>query len=353
MRHGSRDDDCRVGIARMIAITPPNAESATTTLDPKITARNKAVAREFAGQFVFLSANDPEFDRKIGHIAAIGKSEETALADLTHAAMTRSLSRDQQAANGYSAMANLRTIVERLHPGGDDKALQPRKFLGLFPSARRQTGYFHRYEVEQGAIEAALSTMKASRDFLLLDTIAVNRLREAMPPLLTKLAESVHLCDCIEQRLEKLATDIDASDPSKADALRRDVLFAARQRHMDLMTTTALAQQSALTLALVTRNNTELVKGIDRATATTIAALRTAIIASQTLTQQGLMLDRIEGLKASGSSLIEAAAVPLEQSAPGDDMAASQHLAALRRALDEVSESVDSLALQRSDHRPV
>jgi len=46
----------------------------------------------------------------------------------------------------------------------------------------------------------------------------------------------------------------------------------------------------------VRKNNIELIKGVDRATTTTIAALRTAVIVAQALGNQKLVLDQITAL---------------------------------------------------------
>jgi uncharacterized protein YaaN involved in tellurite resistance len=48
----------------------------------------------------------------------------------------------------------------------------------------------------------------------------------------------------------------------------------------------------------------ELIKGVDRATTTTVAALRTAVIVAQALANQKLVLDQITALRATTSNLI-------------------------------------------------
>src|SRR3712207_7990289 len=55
----------------------------------------------------------------------------------------------------------------------------------------------------------------------------------------------------------------------------------------------------------VRKNNIELVKGVDRATTTTVAALRTAVIVAQALSNQKLVLDQITALNTTTSDLIQ------------------------------------------------
>ena len=83
------------------------------------------------------------------------------------------------------------------------------------------------------------------------------------------------------------------------------MLFYVRQKHQDLLTQLAVSIQGYLAIDLVRKNNIELIKGVDRATTTTIAALRTAVIVAQALANQKLVLDQITALNTTTSNLIE------------------------------------------------
>ena len=154
----------------------------------------------------------------------------------------------------------------------------------------------------------------------------------------------------LDERFERLAGQLDASDPAKARRLRETALFEVRQRHGDLLTQMAVSQQSYAMLGIVLTNNLELVKGIDRASATTIAALQTAIVAAQTLANQRIVLDRIGGVTTAAAALSEGAS---DASARGnarvalDSAEASQQVAALRSAIADVAASVDALDSQQ------
>src|SRR3546814_4114994 len=76
--------------------------------------------------------------------------------------------------------------------------------------------------------------------------------------------------------------------PVKAKILRENALFYARQRTQDLLTQMAVTVQGYLALDLVKKNNVELVKGVDRASTTTVGALKTAITVAQAMTNQKL-----------------------------------------------------------------
>src|SRR3546814_5898090 len=93
-----------------------------------------------------------------------------------------------------------------------------------------------------------------------------------------------------------------------------------------------------------------LIKGIDRASSTTIAALQTAVVAAQTLANQNLVLSRINGVQAAAGSLIDRTSASTSHGNQQIDLAgaeAARQVASLRTAFAEVRTSVDSLENQQ------
>ncbi len=120
-----------------------------------------------------------------------------------------------------------------------------------------------------------------------------------------RLAQYSYVAEHLDAALVAKIAELEATDPDKAKALREDVLFAVRQKHQDLLTQLAVSIQGYLAIDLVRKNNLELIKGVDRATTTTISALRTAVIVAQALANQKLVLDQITALNTTTSNLIE------------------------------------------------
>src|SRR2546423_5440131 len=113
-----------------------------------------------------------------------------------------------------------------------------------------------------------------------------------------------------------LAAQIDQigqTNPERAKALRQDALFYVRQKRQDLLTQLAVNVQGYLTLDLVRKNNLELIKGVDRATTTTVSALRTAVMTALALNSQKLVLDQITALNTTTGNLIESTSQMLRQ----------------------------------------
>ena len=84
--------------------------------------------------------------------------------------------------------------------------------------------------------------------------------------------------------------------------------------------------QGYLALDLVKKNNVELVKGVDRASTTTVGALRTAVTVAQAMTNQRLVLDQITALNTTTAGIIDSTGKLLrDNTAKIHEQAASEH----------------------------
>jgi len=109
----------------------------------------------------------------------------------------------------------------------------------------------------------------------------------------------------IDASVSAKLTELEATDLEKARVVKEELLFYIRQKVQDLLTQLAVTVQGYLAMDMVRKNNLELIKGVDRATTTTVSALRTAVIVAQALANQKLVLDQIGALNTTTSNLIE------------------------------------------------
>jgi len=128
-----------------------------------------------------------------------------------------------------------------------------------------------------------------------------------------RLEQFVYMASQLDDALTRKIADIDPVDPEKARALREDALFYVRQKRQDLLTQLSVSVQGYIALDLIRKNNIELIKGVERATTTTVSALRTAVIAALALGNQRLVLDQISALNSTTGSMIEATSQMLRQ----------------------------------------
>src|SRR5690606_14627469 len=147
-------------------------------------------------------------------------------------------------------------------------------------------------------------------------------------------------------KLEDKAKELDATNPEKARVLRQGPLFAVRQRTTDLLTQMAVSVQGYLALDLVKKNNQELVKGVDRASTTTVGALRTAVTVAQAMTNQKLALSQITALNETTANIIDSTSAMLSsQTAQIHEQASSSTipLETLQRAFDNIYQTMDAI----------
>jgi uncharacterized protein YaaN involved in tellurite resistance len=163
---------------------------------------------------------------------------------------------------------------------------------------------------------------------------------------MVQIRQYIYIGKKIDGALEDRLAELDASDPEKARVVRQEMLFYVRQKVQDLLTQLAVNIQGYLALDMIRKNNLELIKGVDRATTTTVSALRTAVIVAQALANQKLVLDQISALNTTTSNLIEATSKMLkDQTVDIHQQAASStiNLDQLQAAFSNIYEAMDMI----------
>lgn len=240
-------------------------------------------------------------------------------------------------------LLQLRRTVEDLDPG---KARGSKKFLGMIPFGDQVTDYFRRYQSSQQQLNGILHALRSGQDELTKDNVALNMEKQNLWTVMGRLNQYVYIAERLDARLSAQVAELQFSDPEKAKALSQDVLFYVRQKHQDLLTQLAVSIQSYLAIDIIIKNNIELIKGVDRASTTTISALRTAVIVAQALGNQKLVLDQITALNTTTSQMIQRTSEMLkENSARIQEQAASSTigLEQLQAAFANIYSTMDSI----------
>jgi uncharacterized protein YaaN involved in tellurite resistance len=244
------------------------------------------------------------------------------------------------------SLLELRQTVTELDPNRADLS-GAKKVLKFLPGGDKVQRYFAKYESAQTQLNAIIKSLQSGQDELRKDNASIDTEKANMWATMGKLGEYNELAGALDAAVEEKIAQLQAAgDSKKADALKADALFPIRQRRQDIMTQMAVAVQGYMALDLVRKNNLELIKGVDRAQTTTIAALRTAIIVSQALSRQKLVLEQITALNATTSDLIERTSEQLRiQGGQINQQAASStvEVAKLQAAFDNVFATMDAL----------
>ncbi|MDB5689114.1 MAG: toxic anion resistance family protein [Sphingomonas bacterium] len=303
-------------------------------------------ADAFIADLVAQDANSPEFGRRVDQLTDMGRREIAEAAGQSN----RFLDRPVRAMDGESGvgtdLAELRRTIEDLDPGSRGSLTSPRKLFGLIPFGDKMRDYFDSYKSAQSHIASILTRLSSGKDELLKDNAAIDVERRTLWAAMGRLEQMIHVAKALDTGIEEKAAELDATDPAKARALRETALFYIRQRSTDLLTQMAVTVQGYLALDLVKKNNVELVKGVDRASTTTVAALRTAVTVAQALTNQKLVLDQITALNTTTANIIDSTGALLKsQTATIHQQAASATipLETLKRAFQNIYDTMDTI----------
>ncbi|MCM0033429.1 toxic anion resistance protein [Sandarakinorhabdus limnophila] len=328
------------------AIAPAKAAGLVPLKDQE-KAQLEAKVESFIDELIATDAASPEFGKKVDALANLGATEIARAA----AQSNRFLDRPTRALNkeaGIGAdLVQLRKIVEDLDPGKSGKLTGRKKLFGLIPvGGNKLRSYFDSYKSAQTNINAILGALKSGKDELLKDNISIEDERAKLWDAMGKLEQMVHMSKVLDEKLEERATELDVVDPAKAKAIRENALFYVRQRTQDLLTQLAVSVQGYLALDLVKKNNVELMKGVDRASTTTVSALRTAVTVAEAMTNQKLVLEQITQLNTTTAGIIDSTGELLKSNtAMIHEQAAASTIPVetLQRAFQNVYQTMDAI----------
>jgi uncharacterized protein YaaN involved in tellurite resistance len=211
----------------------------------------------------------------------------------------------------------------------------------------KMTDYFRKYKSSQDHIDAVLNSLYHGQDELRKDIATIEQEKANLWQIMHRLQQYIYVAEQLAQALEARIADLEVDDPEKARVVKEEILFYVRQKEQDLMTQLAVSVQGYLALDVIRKNDLELIKGVERATTTTISALRTAVITAQALSNQKLVLDQITALNTTTSDLIEStSAMFQEQSSEVHQQASGAmiNLQQLQNAFDNVFATLDMIS---------
>lgn len=300
-----------------VAVVPQDEADQLVKLDLTKVPELDAKVNDFVRHVLQTPVNTSVFDEKVKAIHQLGSAEIRASAQIANRMLDRPAKSMDKALFDNSPIAKslteLRSVIEELDPSRQGSLSSPRKFLGIIPMGKSVQDYFRKYQSSQTHINAIIESLYHGKDELMKDNASIEQEKVNMWALMQSLRQYIYVGKKIDERLEQKIGELEATDPEKARVVKEELLFYVRQKNMDFLTQLAVNIQGYLALDMIRKNNLELIKGVDRATTTTIAALRTAVMVSQALSSQKLVLDQINALNSTTSSLIESTSVMLKR----------------------------------------
>lgn len=334
--------------APVAAVTPAQATSAVR-IDPAVASQIQAAVTSYVDSLTSLEAQSPAFEQKVASISRMGHEEIRRSAEASNRFLnkpTAALKQGpmSQGSEVSNALLSLRQQIESLDPSRH--LGQRRGFFRRSPFSAQVGEYFRKYQSSQTQIEAIVNGLYRSQDELLRDNAALEQEKVHLWEMKRRLDQYAYMAAQLDEALTRKIAELQARDPEKAKALQEDALFYVRQKRQDLLTQLAVTVQGYLALDLIRKNNAELIKGVERATTTTVSALRTAVIAALALGNQRLVLDQITALNTTTGNIIESTSQMLrQQTAEIQNQAASSTVSIekLQAAFNNIYATIDTI----------
>jgi len=304
------------------------------------------IARELAQ----LSPDSEAYKERVRSLESLANAEITRSAGVSNRLLerpTRAMATLGEGAPVAKSLLDLRGTIEKLDPAHQGDLFSPKKILGVLPFGNKLRDYFRGYESSQNHLNAIIEALRRGKDELLRDNASIEQEKTTMWTLMGELEKHGYLARALGDALEREVDALQATDPQRARVLAEDALFAARQKQQDIATQLAVNVQGYMALDLIKRNNGELVKGVDRATTTTVAALQTAVVTAQAVANQKLVLDQIGALRTTTSNLILSTSQMLRQNAgriQEDATNPTVDVEQLKEAFANVRATIDGMA---------
>ncbi len=336
-----------------VAPVAPNDAAGAVPLSDADRAKLDEMVSGYLDASMSLDVHSQAFTDRLRDIGRLGDDDIRSAASVSNRLLDKPMAAMQnggltQNSAVSRSLLDLRHQMEDLDPSTQGDLLSPRKLLGILPFGTRSRvrDYFDKYRSSQHQIDAIITALYQGQDELQRDNASIEQEKANLWVAMGRLRQYSYLAQRLDSALTAKIASLEATDPDRARVLKEDMLFPVRQKNQDLLTQLAVSVQGYLALDIIRRNNLELVRGVQRATTTTIAALRTAVIVAQALADQKLVLDQITALNTTTSNLIESTGQMLrQQSADINAQAASStvDVAKLQAAFQNVYATMDEI----------
>jgi uncharacterized protein YaaN involved in tellurite resistance len=336
-----------------VEAVPATKAEESVPVSPADKAKLDAMVASYLDAVSSLDPHSQAFADKVRDIGKLGDDDIRASAAVSNRLLEKPLAAMQnggltEASTVSRSLLDLRRQVEDLDPAKQGDMFSPKKLLGLLPfgAGDKLRDYFDKYRSSQHQIDSIITSLYHGQDELQRDNAAIEQEKANLWTTMGRLRQYAYLAGRLDDALAARIAVIETSDPERAKVLKEDMLFSVRQKHQDLLTQLAVSVQGYLALDVIRRNNLELIKGVQRATTTTISALRTAVIVAQALADQKLVLDQITALNTTTSNLIESTSEMLhQQSGAINEQAASAtvELGKLQNAFNNIYATMDEI----------
>lgn len=217
--------------------------------------------------------------------------------------------------------------------------------------------YFARFQKADDMIHDILESLEKGKNILKRDSTTLEIEQVAMRDLTMKLNQNIELGIRMDDALTEEIDNAKAAnmEAEKIKFAEEEIQFPLRQKIMDFQQLLAVNQQGIVAMEILRRNNKELIRAVERAQNVTVSALRVAVTVASALYNQKIVMEKVEALNKTTSSMIAGTARMLkEQGAQIQQrsMEASLSVDDLRSAFADTFDAFDAINAYKQQALP-
>jgi uncharacterized protein YaaN involved in tellurite resistance len=297
----------------VVAPVPVETAREAVPLKPELKAQVDDQVLRFIDALASEDIHSDAFKARLDSAFALGKEEVSTASSLMQSRFMQRNFVGIEDSPAFKAIQDIRSQLDELNPGNDGDLLQPRKLLGLIPFGNKLEAYFQKYQSAAEQLKTSMSQLYAARDDMQKDVIDIEATRGKLWEAMTKLAAAARFATQLDSQLEAKVRSLEATDPQRAQALRQEVLFYARQNLQDIQTQQAVCVNGYLALDVLKKTGREMMNGCTRVATTGMSALAVAQTVARATGNQIRVMEMLSGVNATIGNLISETGRQLNQ----------------------------------------
>jgi len=297
--------------AQSFFLTPPEViKPSAPTVVPAVPLADATKARlttkveGFVNGLLGQDLQSDEFRKKLDDAFTMGRAEIAAATSFTNDFTQKNFAGELDSP-AYKAISQMRTLFDDLNPARQGDLFAPNKFLGIkIPFGSKLTSYLRRYESAGKQINAIYGHIQDGKVEVEKTVSILGDMHKKFYDNILQLEAVVYFMTEVETRISAEVDALKLSDPSRAKALEKEVLYYVNQNLGDVLTTKALTINAYNVAGELRRTGREVLNGCDRVSTLGLAALGTAVMLARATGVQLKMMEMLVGAKQSIEDLV-------------------------------------------------
>jgi uncharacterized protein YaaN involved in tellurite resistance len=297
----------------VIQAVPAETAREAVPLKPEVQQQVDDQVLRFIDALANEDLHSEAFRSRLDSAFALGKEEVSNASSLMQGRFMQRNYVGIEDTPAFKAINDIRAQLDELNPGNDGDLMQPRKLLGIIPFGNKLEAYFRKYQSAADQLKTSMTQLYAARDDMQKDVVDIEATRATLWEAMQKLAAASRFATTLDAKLEEKVKSLEHSDPQRAQALRQEVLFYARQNLQDIQTQQAVCVNGYLALDVLKKTGREMMNGCTRVATTGMSALAVAQTVARATGNQIRVMEMLQGVNATIGNLISETGRALNQ----------------------------------------